>query len=61
MVLGLGVPSPVKWVAAEIEDSRAKAFRYGRVGYLVTARLVASIDNQTREVPKVQDSLAAAM
>ena len=32
VVLGLGVPSPVKWVAAEIEDSRA-AYRYGRVGY----------------------------
>jgi hypothetical protein len=45
VVIGLGVPQPVKWFAAEVEDSRS-AFMYGRVGYLVTARLLASIDKR---------------
>jgi hypothetical protein len=45
VVIGLGVPKPVKWIAARIENSRS-AFMYGRVGYLVTARLIASIDRR---------------
>jgi hypothetical protein len=45
VVIGLGVPKPVKWIAARIENSRS-AFMYGRVGYLVTARLIASIDKR---------------
>jgi hypothetical protein len=47
VVIGLGLPTPVKWVAAQVEDSRT-AYQYGRVGYLVTARLLASIDNRSR-------------
>jgi hypothetical protein len=43
VVIGLGVPKPVKWIAAKVENSRS-AFMYGRVGYLVTARYLASID-----------------
>jgi CO/xanthine dehydrogenase Mo-binding subunit len=45
------VERPVKWVAARIEDSRS-AYRYGRVGYLVTAQLLACIDERNRAVPK---------
>jgi hypothetical protein len=47
VIIGLGLPSPVKWLLAEIEDSRS-AFMYGRMGYLVAARLIKSIDNHTR-------------
>jgi len=50
VVIGLGLPTPVKWVAAQIEDSRT-AYRYGRVGYLVTARLLAAIDNRSHATP----------
>jgi hypothetical protein len=46
--IGLGLPKPVKWLAAEVEDFRS-AFMYGRVGYLVTAGLRASIDNHLPE------------
>jgi hypothetical protein len=45
VVIGLGVPKPVKWIAAKIEDYRS-AFMYGRVGYLVTARLLGSLDKR---------------
>ena len=47
VVIGLGVPKPVKWIAAKIEDYRS-VFMYGRVGYLVTARLLASLDKRNR-------------
>jgi hypothetical protein len=47
VVIGLGVPKPVKWIAAKIEDYRS-VFMYGRVGYLVTARLLGSIDQRNR-------------
>jgi len=47
VVIGLGLPSPVKWLLAEIEDCRS-AFMYGRVGFLVTAHLISSIDNHPR-------------
>jgi hypothetical protein len=50
VVIGLGLPTPIKWVAAQIEGSRT-AFRYGRVGYLVTARLLAAIDNRSHAAP----------
>jgi hypothetical protein len=50
VVIGLGVPTPVKWIAAQIEDSRT-AYRYGRVGYLVTARLLAAIDSRSHTIP----------
>jgi hypothetical protein len=43
IIVGLGLPSPVKWVVAEIEDARA-VFMYGRMGTLVTARLIRIIE-----------------
>jgi hypothetical protein len=49
IIMGLGVPRPVKWVAARVEDSRS-TYRYGRVGYLVTAKLLASIDRRDHEL-----------
>jgi len=49
VVIGLGLPKPVKWLAAEVENFRS-AFMYGRVGYLVTARLRASIDKRLPEL-----------
>ena len=47
VVIGLGLPKPVKWIAAKIENYRS-VFMYGRVGYLVTARLLASLDKRNR-------------
>jgi hypothetical protein len=43
IIVGLGLPSPVKWVVADIEDARA-VFMYGRMGMLVTARLIRIIE-----------------
>ena len=49
VVIGVGVPKPVKWLAGEIEDFRS-AFMYGRVGYLVTARHRTCVDKRLLEL-----------
>ena len=45
VVIGLGIPKPVKWLAGTVEDFHS-VFMYGRVGYLVTVRFVANVDHQ---------------
>jgi hypothetical protein len=49
VIVGLGVPSPVKWLMAEIVDCRP-AFLDGKQTCLVTARFLASVDNSRRMV-----------
>jgi hypothetical protein len=44
VVIALGMPRPVKFVTAQIEDYRS-VYMYGRVGYLVTAKFEESIDH----------------
>lgn len=50
VVLGLGVPQPVKWMGAEVESFRS-VFMYGRVGYLVIARFLSCIDKRVSNAP----------
>jgi len=49
VIVGLGVPSPVKWLMAEIVDSRSADFE-GQTACLVTARFLKSIDHGRRIV-----------
>jgi hypothetical protein len=44
VVIGLGVPKPVKWLAGTVEDFHS-VFMYGRVGYLVTVRFIANVES----------------
>lgn len=44
IVIGLGLPHPVKFLLARIEDYRS-VYMYGRVGYLVTARFLEALDH----------------
>jgi len=45
IVIGLGIPKPVKWLAGTVEEFHS-VFMYGRVGYLVTVRFIANVDHQ---------------
>jgi hypothetical protein len=44
VVIGLGIPRPVKFLLAEVVDYRS-VYMYGRVGYLVTARFVTTLNH----------------
>jgi hypothetical protein len=55
IIVGLGLPSPVKWVVADIEDARA-VFMYGRMGVLVTARLIRIIELPRRTASLVGEA-----
>ena len=44
VVIGLGLPHPVKFLLARIEDYRS-VYMYGRVGYLVTAQFIETLDH----------------
>jgi hypothetical protein len=44
VVIGLGLPRPIKFLLARVEDYRS-VYMYGRVGYLVTARFEATVDH----------------
>ena len=43
VVIGLGIPRPIKYVMARVEDFRS-VYMYGRVGFLVTASFVETLD-----------------
>lgn len=43
VVIGLGLPRPIKFLLARVEDYRS-VYMYGRVGYLVTARFEETVD-----------------
>ena len=44
VVIGLGIPRPIKHVLARVEDYRS-VYMYGRVGFLVTASFVQVVDD----------------
>jgi hypothetical protein len=48
VVIGLGVPRPVKYMIARIEDYRT-VYMYRRVAYLVTATFVAALPSEEYE------------
>jgi len=61
VLIGLGLPSPVKWVVAEIENYR-RVVMYGRTGYLVTARFIGAAGGsrgQSAEVVRNSEQEAA--
>jgi hypothetical protein len=43
VVIGLGIPRPIKYLRARVEDYRS-VYMYGRVGFLVTAAFVEALD-----------------
>jgi hypothetical protein len=43
VVIGLGIPRPIKYLLARVEDYRS-VYMYGRVGFLVTASFVETLD-----------------
>jgi hypothetical protein len=44
VVIGLGLPQPVKFLLARVEDYRS-VYMYSRVGYLVTAQFLGTVDH----------------
>ncbi len=43
VVIGLGIPRPIKHLLARVEDYRS-VYMYGRVGFLVTASFIEALD-----------------
>jgi hypothetical protein len=48
VVIGLGIPRPIKHLLARVEDYRS-VYMYGRVGFLVTASFVAALDGYSHD------------
>ena len=48
VVIGLGIPRPIKHLLARVEDYRS-VYMYGRVGFLVTASFVEALDGYRDE------------
>lgn len=48
VVIGLGIPRPIKHLLARVEDYRS-VYMYGRVGFLVTASFVEALDGYSQD------------
>ncbi|HUE70468.1 MAG TPA: hypothetical protein VMP01_06215 [Pirellulaceae bacterium] len=59
VVIGLGLPKPVKFLLARIDDFRS-VYMYGQVGFLVTATFVETLDAYRNDVDFCQQQELAS-